>query len=287
MLGLIDVLDIDDATQTMTIDFAVRMKWQDTTWTKGRRTYNQSDLSEIWYPELQVMNGQAIEPQIKQGVVEVFPDGRHLFRQRYFGKVSAPIHSQKFPFDQHQFTIHCIAINPEPINFQIDLQVNELQVEYSIIDWHLWNEAFGISSQNRLGREFPGFIRTFDGRRHVAFYFWKIFVPLTLVVIMSWTVFWVDPKYMEQLTVAVTAMLTIIALQFTLQDLTPDISYLTRLDVYLLSCNILVLLALIESVMTSNLLSGGNRELALRVDRMSRWGFPLAYGIMCFVSMIW
>ena len=287
MMLLIDVLDIDDATQSMTVDFALRMKWKDTTWTGGRRTFNESDLGEIWYPELQVINGQGVEPQIRKGIMEVFPDGQHLFRQRFFGKISSQIHSETFPFDKHRFSVKCIVINPEPIRFREEQGIDAEGPAYSILDWHLSDEVFRIREHNGLGRTFSAFERSFEGSRFLAFYFWKIFVPLTLVVIMSWTVFWVDPKHTEQLTVAVTAMLTIIALQFTLQDLTPDISYLTRLDVYLLSCNILVLLALLESVMTSKLLSSGNRSLALAVDRRSRWIFPLAYIICCVLALTW
>ena len=54
---------------------------------------------------------------------------------------------------------------------------------------------------------------------------------MTLIVMMSWVVFWIDPaKFGPQIGLSVTAMLTLIAFQFTLTTSLPKVGYFTVLD---------------------------------------------------------
>jgi cadmium resistance protein CadD (predicted permease) len=110
-------------------------------------------------------------------------------------------------------------------------------------------------------------------------------VPLIIVVFMSWTVFWIDPVKIEaQLAVAATAMLTVIAYQFTLSNMLPKISYFTQLDYFVVGSNVLVFLALIEAVISSAIAREKGEKLARKFDQYSRYIFPLFYIIVLLVT---
>ena len=121
-------------------------------------------------------------------------------------------------------------------------------------------------------------------RREALFYVWKAFAPLTLVIFMSWAVFWIDPQHIApRIGLSATAILTLIAYQFAFVDLLPRISYLTRADRFTLSSSVLVFLALVEAVATSALARQGRTEAGNRLDRYSRVAFPAALaGIIAF-----
>ena len=92
---------------------------------------------------------------------------------------------------------------------------------------------------------------------------------------MSWLVFWIDPKESgSQISVAITAMLTLIAYRFSIGALVPKVSYLTRLDYFILGSTLMVFLSLLLVVITSNLAKSNQTQLALRIDRWSRIIFP-------------
>ncbi|RLC67572.1 MAG: hypothetical protein DRH97_04665, partial [Chloroflexi bacterium] len=115
-----------------------------------------------------------------------------------------------------------------------------------------------------------------------------VIIPLVLIIMMSFTVFWVDPKELgPQLGIAATSMLTLIAFQFAINSYLPRIFYLTRMDLLVLGATILVFLALTEAVITSLLAKNNRRELALVVDRCARIIFPatfiLFFGYVFFV----
>ena len=286
-LTLVDVLQINDNQQTMSVDFVVRLRWVDPAWQGGSQSLTNLELENIWHPELQIINARNISPKIDATAINAYPDGSIVFRQRYYGELSVNAHSTKFPFDNHIFEIKLVAINTQPVKFISDPEVSVKETTFSVANWRIQEGDLEIKPFTRTLIHKPAFSKVIYSSRDTSFYFWKIFVPLTFVVMMSWTIFWVDPKHPSQLTVAATAMLSLIAFQFTMTNLLPNLSYLTRLDIYVLECTFLVLLALVEAVLTNNLVSRRKENLAQKVDRYSRWVFPSVYTLACIIALTW
>ena len=107
---------------------------------------------------------------------------------------------------------------------------------------------------------------------------WKIIVPLSLIVFMSWTVFWINPaQFGPQIGLSATSMLTLIAFQFATTSMVPALGYFTTLDEFITGSTIVVFAALCQSLTTSYLVSQDREKLALRIDRISRFVFPLGF----------
>ena len=130
-------------------------------------------------------------------------------------------------------------------------------------------------------------VAEFDARRHLGFFVGKGYVSVAIIVFMSWIVFWIDPQAVApRISVSVTSMLTLVAYRFLLGGDLPKISYLTRLDYFLLGTTIVVFLSLIEVTWTSTLSSRGKAEAARRIDRCSRWVFPAVFFTMSTIAFI-
>ena len=73
----------------------------------------------------------------------------------------------------------------------------------------------------------------------------KTFVPIVLIVICAALVFFVRPHYVEgRIGLGITALLTLVALQFTSSPTLPDVDYLMMLDkIFLLDYDIIAALA--------------------------------------------
>ncbi len=108
---------------------------------------------------------------------------------------------------------------------------------------------------------------------------------MALIVFMSWAVFWVDPVTVgPQISLAVTSMLTLMAYRVVIGNFLPNLPYLTRMDLFVVGGTLLVFMALIQEVATTYLAKRGNEELPRRIDRWSRWAFPLAFVGIFFVA---
>ena len=137
------------------------------------------------------------------------------------------------------------------------------------------------------GIKLPGFVFSFNAERLIHHYIVKAIIPLALIVMMSWVVFWIDTNQISiQLSVAVTTVLTLIAYHIALSGRLPQIPYLTQMDKFLFSSTILVFMSLIEVVVTSHLSSTSRLGLARRIDLTARWFFPVLFLLAIGVSFV-
>ena len=128
---------------------------------------------------------------------------------------------------------------------------------------------------------------SFEGRRHLGFYVGKAFVSVAIIVFMSWVVFWISPTQVgPRLSVAVTSMLTLIAYRFLLGQVLPPVSYLTRLDYFLLGSTLIVFVTLVQVALTSTMSDEDQVVRANTVNRTSRWVFPVSF-LALFVWSFW
>jgi hypothetical protein len=130
------------------------------------------------------------------------------------------------------------------------------------------------------GVEYSGYAFEFTASRNVQYYILKVILPLVLIVIMSWTVFWIDPVHSSsQISVAVTSMLTLIAYRFAIDSQLPRLPYMTRLDAFILTGTVLVFFSLIEVLITTILETKRQTERAKKIDRYCRAIFPAIFVI--------
>jgi len=132
-----------------------------------------------------------------------------------------------------------------------------------------------------------GFALSFEARREIGYFIVKVIIPLIFIVAMSWVVFWIDPMESgTQISVAITTMLTLIAYRFSIDSSLPNVSYLTRLDYFILLSTILIFASLIEVIFTSTLAKLEKVSQARAIDRRMRLLFPLAFVLVSVKSLI-
>ena len=215
-----------------------------------------------------------------------------IYRQRLWGTFAQPLNLIDFPFDKQQFKIQLAAIgyNMKEIELRPNPQGRMGIAELSVTDWNILDWQAGAAPYKLIpGNDtaLPGFSFSFEAERKSEYFVVKVILPLILIVAMSWIVFWIDPKESGiQISVAITTMLTLIAYRFAVGADLPKVSYLTRLDFFILSATILVFASLIEVVVTSTLAGQEKLELARKLDRWSRWLFPATFSVFTLKSFI-
>ena len=279
--AVLDVDKINSAEQNFTLNFYAIFRWLDPRLAHAGPGDEVRDLSEVWNPRLTIINTQKYWANTRDEV-EVSPEGYVTYRLHVFGDFSQPLKLHKFPQDRHVFEVPVVAAGYRPGEVkmlpapQMDSFISD---NLSVADWKVGNmqgQPREVTFAN--GLKLPGFVFSFEGERLLHHYVIKTITPLALIVMMSWVVFWIDPKQVpNQLSVAVTTVLTLIAYHVALSGRLPDIPYLTHMDKFLFSSTVLVFMALIEVVITSNLASTDRLIQARKIDRTARWLFPLLF----------
>jgi len=278
---IVDVDDIDGAEQNFTANVMYTASWYDPNIAERFEEEDTLPVTDLWTPNLQVVNQQKIWPTLPE-VVQVYPDGKVFYQQRVWGQFSMPFNLRNFPFDTQDYSIHFVTVarKGERVKFVQSKEIpSGLAEKFSQADWKIlkWQaEEKQYTPRETINRD--GFMMTFWGKRKTGYYIAKMIIPLVLIVMMSWSVYWVDPKDAgTQVGVAVTSMLTLIAYRFATDSLLPRVSYLTRLDYFILGSTILIFSGLIEVLVTTALAKRDKLGLARLVDKIARVLMPLLF----------
>ena len=287
---VIDVDDIDGANQNFTANVFYMCSWHDPNIAERFDEVDVLPVMKLWTPKIQVVNQQKIWPTMPE-TVEVYPDGKVIYRQRVWGQFSMPFNLKDFPFDEQDFSVQFVTIgrNRGDLRFKQSEELpSGLAKEFSQADWKILDwEAKSQRYSPIKGIDNEGFILKFWAKRKTGYYIMKIIIPLILIVMMSWAVFWIDPTDSgTQVGVAVTSMLTLIAYRFATDALLPKVSYFTRLDYFILGSTILIFTGLIEVLVTTKLAKMEKVELARIVDKVARVAMPLLFAAFTLKAFV-
>ena len=279
---VLDVDEINSAKQNFDANVYVEYRWRDPRAVGGGLDNVARSLQDVWHPRILFVNLQRNWRAFPQ-IVEVSPDGEVTYFQRAWATFSQPLNLEEFPFDRQVFTIQLASAGYTPDEVELLTDPDSpggIAQDLSVADWDIL--AWKVESAPFVpvpGEEaVPGISFTFEAERKAGYFIVKVIIPLLLIVFMSWIVFWIDPKESgSQISVAITAMLTLIAYRFAVGSDLPKVSYLTRLDYFILGSTILVFASLIEVVVTSSYARTGRLERARAIDRWSSWLFPAIF----------
>jgi neurotransmitter-gated ion-channel len=288
-----DIAEVNDVQQTFTADVYILAAWADPRIAEPGKPTDRVSCDGMgnvaWQPTLAVANGRDLSVTSEE--TGISRAGEIFLLQRLYGEFSNLLDLRDFPLDSHELKISVMAIhNLDDVVLVAGDRLAGMAEFLTVPGWAMTpGQAEVVASTPPGTAENVYYMHyRFDAQRDAAFYGWKLFLPLTLIVFMSWSVFYFDPAALPpQISVSVTSMLTLIAYQFALGQLLPRVSYLTLADRFTLGSSILIFVALVEVVTVNSLTRHDRLALALSIQRTARWIFPAAYLIICgFVFLV-
>src|SRR5882724_2965983 len=286
-----DISNIDSAQQNFTAELAVVLRWKDSRLAHTGKGIVRYPLEQIWHPRVGIVNETNSVSRKFPDSVEVDPDGTVTSRQRYAGAFTQPLRLQSFPFDRQTFRVQLVAVRyqsnevmfvPDQVWIQDGLKgAGGISPSVTLPDWTIekW-EVKPLVYALAPRHQYSSYAFEFTASRNVRHYILKVILPLILIVMMSWSGFWIDPVHANsQISVAVTSMLTLIAYRFAVDTQLPRLPYMTRLDALFLVSTLLVFFSLIEVLATTILDNNQQTERAKKLDRYCRVIFPAIFAI--------
>lgn len=284
-LFVIDIKRLDDVKQTATVDFVLHCEWADPGLAladppaegTGLRSFT---MDKIWHPFMQIANIDRLWPQLPQRI-RVDRSGHCAYMQRYVGTLSFPVALRDFPFDEQkvQFVVVSAAHTPEEVHLIVDDEFCGRRERFTAKGWLIGSGSFGAEPIAVHPGEpaLAGFRASFTAHRYANFYVLKIITPLVFIIVMSFAAFWIAPtQFGPRVSVGVTSVLTLIAYRFLLGALVPRVSYLTRLDIFILGATIIVFLALLETLAVHRYVGLDRGERSPVLDRVARVVGPVS-----------
>jgi gamma-aminobutyric acid receptor subunit beta len=290
---LLDVDEIDDVRQRFNVDLFLNIAWQD-----PRLALAESErsgqvrtipMTEIWTPRGLIVNDRGLSPKLPR-VVDVDALGNVVFRQRLSGELAVDLDLKDFPFDTQQLLINVISYqySPDEVHFSTATRFASNIDGFSVEGWsfNLLETEFTDFSVPALGVVRPQVSFVVEAVRDAQYYLLTMFLPMSLIVFMSWTAFWIQPNVVPpRIAISTASIFSLIAFGFSIRLSLPRVSYVTRADLFVIGCTLLVFLALGAAVIGSRWASADKLEQAVRLNAAIRWIYVGLFIVVAAASL--
>lgn len=271
-------------TNSFTGDVYVWYRWSNPD-LRPQETVEFINLYEAW----QLMTWSSQEEPVDQ------PDGTLYYAARHQGAFNSALQLRNYPFGTQHLEIVLEDFESESRSFRFIAGPDSLGIDpeislpgYDILAPRLdiTEFAYGTNFGDLDGSPDERYSRatvTVPIKHPVVTNVIKYLVPIILVVIASCLIFQIPPNMVEaRIGLSITALLTLVAMQWSSMDGLPLMSYLTLLDALYLVSLVFILGSLIAGLRVSWLARDHGEEAAIKVDERSMVvyliGFGLAFG---------
>jgi hypothetical protein len=291
---VIDLRKIDPVQNHFEFRGYVRLTWCDPRLAFDSKAEGQTEFiftgeqaekkaGDIWlalgYPVNQVG-----ELGSSERVLRIQSDGTVVHSLNASVTLSTRFDLRRFPFDRHilELQVESYLWDRDHLQLIHDDTVSGFSENISIPEWRIESVNARVDEVDVLRSNVPfeRYVLEIEVAREAGFYIWKVFLPLMVIVSLSWVVFWMtDDKFSTRCRITATGVLTIVAYQFVFAEGLPRVAYLTLLDLCMIGSFVLLAVTVIESLLVDRTYRE-NPEKAIRIDRTCRWLFPAVYAAM-------
>jgi len=289
---LIDIDSIDDANKRFGIDFFLNVSWQDSRLAipESQRTGRSRTipLDEIWSPRGLIVNDRGLRPQLPF-VAAVDDEGRVQLRQRYAGQLAVDMDLREFPFDVQRLPIEIVSYqySPDQLLFSSVAAIGLGERNPGADGWHfsLLEPEVGEFKLAAAGIVRPQLTFVLEARRDSFYILMTTMLPISLILFMAWTAFWLQPDIIpSRIGITTAAIFSLIAFGVSIRLSLPPVSYLTRTDIFLVGSMFMVFLALAVTVIGSRWANSDRMEKAQRLNAFARWAYAGLFGVVALTA---
>jgi hypothetical protein len=233
---------------------------------------------ETQWPDFVFFNQQGNRWSQKR-TATVHPDGRVSYLERFGVTLQAPdFHFRKYPFDAQNFSIRVDLVEPAwDYVFREIKGFSEVGTQLGEEQWLVTGHDTRITTETET-TDLPtsSFTFRFHATRHLDYYVFRIFLPILIIVFVSWFAFFLR-DYAKRIDVAGANLLLFIAFNFTIGNDLPRLGYLTFLDTFLLTAFVITSMVFLLAVYMKRMETDGKEQLTHRIDGYVVWLYPVAY----------
>jgi len=300
-----DINAIDDGAETFDFTGVLTLTWRDPRQAfdpveaqteerifQGEFQFNE--LSPAWYPQVVLVNESGTFE--KHGtLLRVQPDGTSTLIETVNAVAKTDLDMRRYPFDEHQMeaVFEVLGFDEDEVVLEASeaagatasRDVTVPQWRFVGVSTRSSERAAPYASQKRSSSTF---VVSVDVRRRSFFVVRLVFIPLVLIVMLSWSVFWMDRSSLgDRIGVSFIGILTAVAYQNVVGDIMPPIAYMTFTHGVINFSLLTMCASVVINLVVGELDKRGRGQIGDLVDRRCRRIFPAVYfGLLLLTATI-
>jgi hypothetical protein len=289
-LKLQQIINIDQPNEIMNDVGTIKLEWSDPALAFNpddcdctSRLYTENDFNKFLtdvkgkWPDFTFFNQQG-NRWVQNRLIEIESNGHVTYLERFSSNFQINFDWTAFPFDRQDFYIKMDMLYPEeeyvftPMEGFSEIDPEHGEDEFILTDFDTQIGSVTSSTQTPISR----FSFHFSAPRHLDYYIFRFFVPILLIIIVSYITFFLK-DYTRRIEIATGNLLLFIAFSFSLGDNYPRMGYLTFMDAIMAITFIINTLVVVLNVYFKWLEQKDQREKADRLEAPFNYIYPLAY----------
>ncbi|NOT71552.1 MAG: hypothetical protein HOP09_09800 [Hyphomicrobium sp.] len=269
-----DIQDLDFKTNSYIVDLYVWLRW------------TGKDIDPVKTMEfMNVYDPQSQHKSVLLDAAKQMPDGSLYNIIRYHGRFSKKFQFEKYPFDTQklEFIVEDTLSPVSAQTFAADTRAISINPMVTLPGYRLGQPSMDISDykyptdfgdlSSAEAESYSRVLISVPITRPMFTLAIKTFVPILLIVICATLVFFINPEFVEgRIGLAITALLTLVAIQFTAAATLPEADYFTMLDKLYMLSYAFIITSLMRVVVTSWKGAGANANAeGLRISAGDHW----------------
>jgi len=294
-----DINDIDDEAETFEFTGVLKLSWHDPRQAFdpaaegiGEKMYQgHFQFNEIftgWFPQVVLVN-ESGSYENHGALLRVRPDGSLSLFETVNAVAKIDLDLRRYPIDQQRLkaVFHVLAFDSQEIVLRLEPDYNDgdlrFDESFQMPQWRLTGIKSSIGTRNTpligKGATTSTFTVSIDLQRSSFFILRLVILPLIIIVMLSWSVFWMDKSSLgDRISVSFIGTLTAVTYQVILSEILPRISYFTLINDGFLAFSFLIMcMTVIVNLRVGYLDRQGMSEAGDRLDHRCKWMFPLVY----------
>ncbi|XP_077990579.1 uncharacterized protein LOC144444902 [Glandiceps talaboti] len=257
-IGL-DIVSFQSVSET-DMDWSV-MVYLRQTWNDPRLTHNSSRpltvigqmTDNFWVPDIFFMNAKTETVHAsptRNTKILIQTNGDINYKTRMSITSSCPMDLRTFPFDRQEckdyllsysYTVDDLLVrwtNKNPLKIYQTISLPQ----YNLSHWKR-EEGYELIEGN-----FSYVEVSFVLERQLGFYLLQVYIPSSALVIIAWLTLWIDASTSTpaRVSLGITTILALVTQSSWLRSEIPKVAYVTALDVWMVTCQIVVFLILLQ-----------------------------------------
>ena len=133
---------------------------------------------------------------------------------------------------------------------------------------------------------YPGIIMKITLTRNIGYHVMQTFIPSTLFVILGYLSLYIPAGAVPgRVAMGMTTILTLTAMFGAIRHTVPKVSYVSFLDIWMVTCIVFVNLFMFEYVLVIFIKDNGNEKLSREVEARCRVLLPVCF--LAFNTLYW
>mgnify|MGYP000367814233 FL=1 len=297
--------EIDDEAETFQFTGVLTLTWKDKRQAFDpnkeqvqekiyQGSYQFNELSPAWYPQVVLANMSGMYE--KHGVLlRVQPDGTSTLIETVSAIAEVDFIMRRYPFDSQRLEAVFEVLGFDSSEVVLETEPSPIGASWKKLQISQWQLAGIRSSTVEQIVPYAGkrgisstFTASMEVKRKPFFIIRLVVIPLALIVLLSWSVFWMERSSLgDRISISFIGILTAVAYQNMVGDIVPHISYFTLMNGFLNLSLLLMCATVVENLIVGEYDNHGKSDVGDRIDYRCRWIFPLVYfGLLIVMLMV-